>query len=126
MTQYFAIQGIFRTEKQTMKTLILTAVMMISSYTMVNAHEYKQTDLKKQIENTIVFDDLFDLIGSEYRALVRLSLEIDEVGNLHILESDYSNEKINNLLIMKLTNLKLDDSLNKSGIHCMEFRFNKV
>lgn len=109
-----------------MKTLILTAVMMISSYTMVNAHEYKQTDLKKQIENTIVFDDLFDLMGSEDRALVRLSLEIDEVGNLHILESDYSNEKINNLLIMKLTNLKLDDSLNKSGIHCMEFRFNKV
>ena len=126
MTQYFAIQGILRTKKQTMKTLILTAVMMISSYTMVNAHEYKQTDLKKQIENTIVFDDLFDLMGSEDRALVRLSLEIDEVGNLHILESDYSNEKINNLLIMKLTNLKLDDSLNKSGIHCMEFRFNKV
>ena len=109
-----------------MKTLILTAAVMMSSYTMVNAHETKQPNLKKQIENTIVYDDLFDLMGSEDRALVRLSLEIDEVGNVHVLESDFSNEQINDLLIRKLANMRLDEGLDKSGIHYIEFRLNKV
>jgi hypothetical protein len=105
---------------------MLTAAMMMMSYSMVNAHEYKQVNLKKKIENTIVYDDLFDLMETEVRALVRLSLEIDEAGNVHVLESDYSNEQVNNLLISKLTNLELDESSNNAGIYCLEFRFKKV
>ena len=129
MSQYFVIQGIVRIKKQTiqkMKTILLTAAILISGLTGVNAHEVKKADLKKQIENTIVYDEVFDLMETENKALVRLSLTIDENGNVRVLDTNYSNESVKNELVEKLVEMKVDESLRSNETYTFEFLFERV
>ena len=109
-----------------MKTIILAAAILISGLTSVNAHEVKRADLKTQIENTIVYDEVFNLMQSEDKALVRLSLTIDENGKVRVLETNYSNESVKDELVEKLVQMNVDEELRTNETYTFEFLFERV
>lgn len=109
-----------------MKTLILTAAILISGLTKTQALDLKKSDLKSTIETTIVYDELFELMNTEKKALVRISLTVNENGKIQVLETNYSNELVKNSLIEKLTELDVADDLKTDDVYAFEFIFERI
>jgi hypothetical protein len=109
-----------------MKTIVLTAAILISGMTSVNAHEKSKKDLKTQIENTIVYDDIFELMDSENKALERLSLTIDENGTIEVHDTNYSNKLVKDELVEKIKQMEIDESQISEESYMFEFLFEKI
>ncbi|MBL4593135.1 MAG: hypothetical protein JKX68_04870 [Flavobacteriales bacterium] len=107
-----------------MKTIILTLAIFSTSlfnYSYANGN----SSMDKFLENGISFKNGELTINKDQNEFVRVSFKTNEEGEIEILEINYSNEKIKDQLIEKLTALTLFGSLDIEKIYSYNFTFKK-
>lgn len=108
MTQYFALQGIFEKRKTNkMNTLLITLGLAASM--MINAETTSvSTEVKQKIEESLTLTELKLPLEANQTGLVRASLKVNENGKLEIVEANYSDEKLKEMVATQLSTIDLE------------------
>tara|TARA_B100000809_G_scaffold151660_1_gene149001 strand:- start:230 stop:556 length:327 start_codon:yes stop_codon:yes gene_type:complete len=107
-----------------MKTIILILAILISSlYNLSFANS--SSSLNKRIEEKIIFNNGVLNLEKDKIEFVRISFKINAEGRIEILEMNYSNEKIKNLLVKQLLEVNIFESIDENETHNYHFTFKK-
>lgn len=82
-------------------------------------------ELKAALKEKIRFSETSLPIEKNSVHFVRVSFKVDENGHITILEANYSNNEVKELLFQKLSQIKLSDVSFKEDIYYYEFTFRK-
>ncbi len=82
-------------------------------------------DLKSLLKERVTFDKTALPIEKNSVHFVRVSFKVDENGLINILEANYSNGEIKELLFKKLSQVNLKEISFKEDIYYYEFTFRK-
>ncbi|MBL4594067.1 MAG: hypothetical protein JKX68_09665 [Flavobacteriales bacterium] len=108
-----------------MKTIILTLAIFSTSlfnYSYANGNN----SMDKVLENSISFKNGELTINKDQNEFVRVSFKINEEGQIEILKMNYSNEKIKDQLIKKLTTITPFGSFDIEKVYNYNFTFKKI
>lgn len=97
--------------------LILTNMVSHESATL-------KLNLTQQIEQSLSNHHLNLPLEADQKGLVRVSVQVDSNGHLHILDANYSHKELKDLLAQKLADIKVDASA-ANQVYFYEFRFEK-
>lgn len=105
-----------------MKTLFVTIAIIISSL-INNTYAHGGNNLNEQIKETVKFDGL--TIEKNKTEFVRVSLRINEEGEISPIETNYSNEEVKNQLLEELKGVKIQGSVDTDKVYYYNFKFKK-
>jgi hypothetical protein len=103
-------------------TLILS-IIIVSSSLINNAYASGEYNLQDQIKETVKFKHGELPMEKSKENFVKVSFTINKVGRLEILNLNYSDEKIKDLLIEKLSEIIIKGNFNSEEVHNYNFSF---
>jgi plastocyanin domain-containing protein len=106
-----------------MNTIILTTALLTATI----FHGEKATvkaDVKHKIEQSLNFNEVNLPLQQNQRGLVRVGLQLDENGQLQIVEANYSHLELKNILADRLAEIDLD-GITSDEVFYFEFHFEK-
>lgn len=82
-------------------------------------------ELKAALKEKVNFNETSLPIEKNSVHFVRVSFRINEDGQIHILEANYSNSEVKELLFQKLSQINLSEIPFKDDVYYYEFTFRK-
>jgi len=82
-------------------------------------------ELKTALKEKVNFNETTLPIEKNSVHFVRVSFRVSEDGQIHILEANYSNNEVKELLFQKLSQVSLSDVSFKEDVYYYEFTFRK-
>ena len=90
-----------------MTTLLITLGLAASM--IINAETTSvSTEVKQKIEESLTLTELNLPLESNQKGLVRASLRVNENGKLEIVDADYSDEKLKEMVAKQLSTIDLE------------------
>ena len=109
---------------KTLKTISVLAVILFSSFMNVTFAKAGQ-ELKEIIKETVVLEKEEYPIDANDTESVRVSFIVNSKGILEVLEVNYSNETIKEMLVDKLEGIRVNESYDSEEIFNYDFLFYK-
>ena len=108
-----------------MKTIAIVAVILGSS--LFNTSSAKGTlDINKELKKVVKFDNKQLTLQKNETAFVKVSFKINKIGEVEILEMNYSDEKVKSQLMDKLSELKINKEHDSDKLYTYNFTFKKM
>ena len=108
-----------------LKSLFL-ALTILGSSLMTSSYARGGKEINDKLEETVKFANGALPLEKSRTEFVKVSFRIDEEGKLDILDLNYSNEKIKNQLLSKLSQITIEDSQNLKEVFNYNFTFKKL
>ena len=108
-----------------MKTLLVSLAIIFSSL-ISNVYANGGNELNEKLEETVTFENGVLPLEKNQTDFVKVSFKINKEGKLEILEMNYSDEEIKNLLINKLSEITFNDKQTSNEIYNYNFSFKKL
>jgi hypothetical protein len=109
----------------TMKTLIIT-IALLGSLLFNSAYAGGRINMNEKLEKTVTFENGVLPLEKNQTDFVKVSFKINNEGKLEILEMNYSDEEIKNLLINKLSEITFNDKQTSKEVYNYNFSFKKL
>lgn len=108
-----------------MKQLFVALSLMMTT-AMTSSATTDRSPITDSIERHMRFEPGTLPIAYAEKGLVRVSFKVDAAGHITILETNYSNEQLNRLVVDKLTALRLEGERDTNSVHYVRFTFEKL
>lgn len=109
-----------------MKTIIVAASIFGSSLIGGNNNSYETFNMGSKIQEVMSFENGFLPLGENDSEFVRVSFKLNEEGQVHILDMNYSDELIKNEFVKKLSEVKVSEKYKTEEVYNYSFTFKKI
>jgi hypothetical protein len=106
--------------------IILVAITILISSLINISYARGGVGIENKLEETIKFTNGSLALEKNQTEFVKVSFRINKEGTLDILQLNYSNEKIKNQLLSKLSEIVVEDSNNSKEVYNYNFLFKKL
>ena len=106
--------------------IIVIAVAILGSSFFNTSSATEAIDIDYELKKVIKFDNNQLEIKKNETAFVKVSFKINGVGEVEVLEVNYSDKKVKSQLIKKLSKMKINKSHNCNKIYNYNFTFKKL
>jgi uncharacterized protein YjgD (DUF1641 family) len=108
-----------------MKVLVMAVAILGSS--LLNTSAAKgNLDIKKELKKAIKFEDNQLKIEKNETAFVKVSFTLNELGEVEVLDMNYSDEEIKTQLLSKLAKMRVKQIDNQDKVYHYNFTFKKL
>ena len=109
---------------KTLKTISVLALILFSSIMNVTLAKAGK-ELKEKIKETVVLEKDEYPLNANYRECVSVSFKVNSKGMLELLNVNYSNKTIKDMLVDKLEEITINESHDSEEIFYYKFLFYK-